>query len=86
MFRRTTHHYDRICWYCNESRDTRAVDLQRRALRRAVILDKVLEPVRAFNADEAQRTCQACGAVHPLAYGFEAADDTTEERAARAGW
>ena len=47
---------------------------------------KVLDRVRAFNADAALRTCPACGAVHPLAYGFEAGDDTDEERGARATW
>jgi hypothetical protein len=47
---------------------------------------KVLEPVRAFNADLAQRTCPSCGAVHPLAYGFDPDDDTDEERRARAAW
>ena len=33
-----------------------------------------------------RRTCPACGAVHPLAYGFDAGEDTGDERLARAAW
>jgi hypothetical protein len=43
-----------------------------------------LARVRKFNADAAMRTCPRCGAVHPPIYGFHAASDTPDERAARA--
>jgi len=43
-----------------------------------------LERVRAFNADQALRTCPRCAAVHPPVYGFYESSDTPEERAARA--
>lgn len=42
-----------------------------------------LERVREFNADDKLRTCKACGAVHPHAYGFQANADRDEEAAAR---
>jgi hypothetical protein len=42
--------------------------------------------VRAFNADPALRTCPECGFLNPLAYCWNTAKDTAEERAARAIW
>ncbi len=82
-----SHHYDRICWYCNEC-GTKLAPWTYNVERFGALSfwEKLLEPVRAFNAADAQRTCPACGAVHPLAYGFDAANDTSEERAARASW
>ena len=46
----------------------------------------LLEEARAFNRDAARRRCSACGEVHPLAYGFDAAADSAEEAAARLAW
>jgi len=39
--------------------------------------------VREFNVDAKLRTCPKCSAVHPPSYGFFAAQDTSEEHAAR---
>ncbi len=48
--------------------------------------NKLVEPVRSFTADLKTRTCQTCGAVHQLAYGFAPENDTDEERIARTEW
>ena len=82
-----THHDDRVCWYCNECGTALApwtYNVERYGALR--FWSKAIDHVRAFNAGAAQRTCPACGALHPMAYGFEAADDTDEERTARARW
>jgi hypothetical protein len=50
------------------------------------LIERALNEVRAFNADERARTCAGCGTVHPLAYGFEPLADTEEETVARASW
>jgi hypothetical protein len=46
-------------------------------------IDAALKRVRAFNADDALRRCPRCGSIHPPIYGFDAAADTPDERAAR---
>ena len=46
----------------------------------------LLGEVRAFNADTARRICPDCGTLHPICYGFERADDSAGEAAARAAW
>jgi hypothetical protein len=81
------HHTDRILWYCTACGTELApwtYDIGRYGALN--FWKKLLEPVRAFNADVAKRTCPACGEVHPPAYGFDAADDTEEERQARTAW
>jgi hypothetical protein len=42
--------------------------------------------VREFNSDVRHRTCPECGHVNPLAYTWNVAKDTDEQRAARALW
>ncbi len=46
-------------------------------------IEFALGKVRAFNADEKQRSCPKCGTVHPPVYGFHEKDDSPAERAAR---
>jgi hypothetical protein len=81
------HHTDRVCWYCaacGTELAPWAYDVGRYGA--LAFWKKSLAPVRAFNADLKARTCPACAAVHPRAYGFDAEDDTDEERLARAAW
>jgi hypothetical protein len=82
-----THHYDRICWYCNEC-GTQLAPWEYNVERYGALpfWNKVLDPIRAFNADPAARTCPQCAAVHPIAYGFAAEADNEEERLARTIW
>lgn len=42
--------------------------------------------VREYNADPLKRTCPECGYLNPMAYCWNSAKDTPEERAARAIW
>jgi hypothetical protein len=81
------HHTDRLAWHCQQCGNELApwsYDVGRYGA--LPFWTKLLEPVRAFNAAEAARTCSTCGAVHPLAYGFDAEEDTADERRARAAW
>ena len=81
------HRTDRLLWYCPQCGGELApwtYDVGRFGA--LGFWTTLLEPVRAFNADGARRTCAACGTVHPLAYGFDAGDDTADEAAARAAW
>jgi hypothetical protein len=81
------HHTDRVFWYCQACGAELApwvYDVRRYGA--LPFWTKLLEPVRAFNAAVEQRTCPKCAAVHPTAYGFDAEDDTEEERQAGATW
>lgn len=42
--------------------------------------------VREYNAEPRKRTCPECGYLNPMAYCWNSAKDTPEERAARAIW
>jgi hypothetical protein len=78
---------DTLTWTCPACGQLlRAVDIPTRRLRWNGLLDRALAEVRAFNEDAAARTCSACAAVHPYAYGFEPGDDRETERDARATW
>ena len=78
---------DTIGWTCqNCGHALRNVEIPTRRLHLRGLLDRSLAAVREFNASPADRTCPACGSVHPLAYGFELEEDTAEERGARAAW
>lgn len=48
--------------------------------------DAELGLVRAFNGDEALRTCPECGHAHPPAYGFYPAEDSAAEAETRSQW
>jgi hypothetical protein len=63
-----------------------SVDVPTRRIHLAGLNERALAAVRAFNADNALRTCAKCAAEHPPAYGFEPSDDNDEERDARASW
>jgi hypothetical protein len=81
------HGTDRLLWYCGACGAELAPwvhDVRRHGA--LSFWKQHLAPVRAFNADLALRTCPTCGAVHPKAYGFDAEEDTDEERLARASW
>jgi hypothetical protein len=81
------HHTDRVVWYCDKCGDELApwtYDVRRYGAQS--FWKKLLEPVRAFNASVEQRTCSKCQAVHQMAYGFDAEDDTEEERVVRGTW
>jgi hypothetical protein len=81
------HHADRLCWYCPTCGTELAPwvhDVQRNGA--FAFWERLREPVRAFNADPAARTCPACAAVHSTAYGWDAEEDMPEERLARAAW
>lgn len=78
---------DTLSWACPEcGKELHSLEIPTRRLRLRGLLERSLAAVREFNADVAARTCPSCGAVHPLAYGFEPADDNEAERAARASW
>lgn len=78
---------DTLTWTCPACGHLlRSVDLPTRRLHWSGLLERSLAEVRAFNDDAGARTCTACAAVHPLAYGFEPEDDSEKERAARALW
>ena len=78
---------DRLVWICpgcgtelvNESYDARRGGL-------AGFWPVLLERARRFNASRQERVCRACSSEHPLAYGFDAAQDSPEEAAARLAW
>ena len=78
---------DRLVWICpscgaelvNESYDARRGGL-------AGFWPFLLERARCFNAAPEERVCRACGTEHPLAYGFDAAQDSHEEATARLAW
>jgi len=80
-------HEDRLLWLCpgcgaelaNES-----YDAQRGGL--AGFWPFLLERARRFNASPDERVCRSCGEKHPLAYGFDMAQDNEEEAAARLAW
>lgn len=81
------HLTDRIGWFCSGCGAELApwtYDVRRYGA--LPFWKKLLEPVRAFNANVSARTCVSCATVHPPAYGFDAEDDTEEERLARATW
>jgi hypothetical protein len=81
------HLTDRLFWYCPQCGTELApwvYDVRRFGA--LSFWKDLLAPVRAFNATLQQRTCPKCAAVHPVAYGFDAEDDTDEERLARAHW
>ncbi|HXQ51606.1 MAG TPA: hypothetical protein VN802_10975 [Stellaceae bacterium] len=42
--------------------------------------------IRDYNGEERNRTCPECGYLNPLAYSWNQAKDTPEQRAARAFW
>lgn len=72
------HRVHAITWYCPECGNQ--LGPPRRLEHDGTpesFLDAQKRVVAAFNADEPGRTCQACGSVHPLAYGFRAARTTT---------
>jgi RNase P subunit RPR2 len=76
---------DTIHWTCLScGHELRTVEIPTRRLHLRGLLDRSLAAVRAFNASAAERTCSACGTIHPLAYGFEPEEDNDEERTARA--
>ena len=81
------HHSDRLMWYCAAC-GAELVPWVHDVGRYGALAfwKQLLEPVRAFNTDVERRTCPACGAVHPTAYGFDAEEDTADERLARAAW
>lgn len=81
------HHTDRLFWLCPKCGAELAPwvhDVERHGA--LAFWQHLIEPVRAFNAEAAARTCPACGELHPLAYGFDAGLDTPEEQQARATW
>lgn len=81
------HGTDRLCWYCAGcGAELAPWEHDVRRYGPLSFWRKLLEPVRAFNAGAASRTCARCAAVHRLAYGFDAGDDTPEEREARTAW
>jgi hypothetical protein len=78
---------DTLSWAClGCGHELSTLEIPTRRLHLRGLLERSLAAVRAFNADAAARTCAACGAVHPLAYGLEPEDDNDAERAARAEW
>jgi hypothetical protein len=79
--------HDRFAWYCSRCVTplfVRACETHRVGLGGFYQVQQ--EAVREFNADEALRTCNNCGDVHPLAYSAFDWADTPEQRAARAIW
>jgi hypothetical protein len=81
------HRTDKLFWYCPTC-GTELAPWSHDVTRYGALpfWQKMLTPVRAFNADIVARTCPKCAMVHPLAYAFAAEDDTEEERLARATW
>jgi hypothetical protein len=81
------HRTDRLFWYC-EGCGAELAPWEHDVRRYGAMSfwEKLLAPVRAFNASEEQRTCRKCAFVHPMAYGFDAEKDTEEERVARTAW
>jgi hypothetical protein len=83
----STYQTDTLSWTCLGCGEAlTSVEVPTRRVHLKGLIERSLAAVRAFNADEAGRRCSACGAVHPLAYGFEPGDDNDEERAARGKW
>jgi hypothetical protein len=83
----TTYQVDTLHWTCLGCGGAlQSVEIPTRRVHLRGLTERSLAAVRAFNADPAGRTCASCGALHPLAYGFEPDDDNDEERAARANW
>jgi len=78
---------DRLLWLClgcgaelvNEGYDARRGGL-------AGFWPFLLERARRFNASPDERVCRSCGEAHPLAYGFDAAQDSATEAAVRRDW
>jgi hypothetical protein len=82
-----TYTSDTLTWLCQScGTPLRTAEVPTRRIHLAGLIKRALEEVRAFNADEKQRTCSSCGTVHPLSYGFEPSDDNDAERAARTSW
>jgi hypothetical protein len=78
---------DTVHWMClGCGAALHEVEIPTRRVHLRGLNERALAAVRAFNADVALRTCAACGAVHPLAYGFEPGDDNDAERSARENW
>lgn len=81
------HRADRMFWVCAACGTELAPWTHDVELHGALAFwQRLREPVRAFNADAAARTCPGCGVVHAGAYGWDAEDDTPEECEARAAW
>lgn len=82
-------HYraDRIAWYCPACGTPLASgDFETRRFGVTAFWDWALERAREFNASRERRACDACGALHPPAYGLMPAADTAAESEARASW
>jgi len=78
---------DTLRWTCMGcGADLHSAEIPTRRIHLKGLIERTLAEVRAFNAGVSARTCGSCGAVHPLTYGFEPADDNDAERAARAAW
>lgn len=78
---------DTIGWTCLScGHELGSVEIPTRRVHLRGLLERSIAAVRSFNANAAERTCPACGAIHPHAYGFEPGDDWDEERAARTAW
>ena len=78
---------DTLRWLCPEcAAPVHEAEVPTRRIHLKGLIETALAQVRSFNADDALRTCKACGTLHPHSYGFEPAQDNDVERAARANW
>jgi rubredoxin len=57
-----------LCPSCGIIFNDQEYDVSRRRFQK--FLDETQVGVAHFNADQSNRTCPSCGAVHPLTYGF----------------
>lgn len=73
-----------LCPSCGHEMGAAAFDTRPRGM--AAFWPFMLTQARDFNRDPARRACAACGAQHPICYGFEAKDDAPDESAARREW
>jgi hypothetical protein len=72
-----------LCPACGAEMESRDFDTAQHGLN--AFWPFLLEEARRFNGNDARRTC-ACGHVHEICYGFDAAADTAAEAVARTAW
>ncbi len=82
-----TYFSDSIQWICPKCGHLLAkFDIESGRARWNAFWDEEAKCVAAFNEDPALRTCDECGAEHPLAYRFDPQHDSPAEAEARAQW
>ena len=78
---------DDYVWYCQVcGRELHRVHFNTRRFGTPAFWSGATERAREFNAGAQLRTCQGCGAIHPVAYGFDEAEDQPAEATARQEW